>query len=187
LLYLLLLVRICRAYHIIDSVHRYRASPGFGWASDPRRFPRATAQVEEVIRVCEVAGVGTWLAADFIYTSIARLAFEIFGSHPMLVFRSTSDLSWSLFLKRVIDFCGALCSLVVLGSLMIVVAIAVKLKASAAAARAPLFALTNAVEDRALASETLARCRPVRYGRRRLDEGGGLADRASLVGLCVAL
>lgn len=83
--------------------------------------------VEEVVRICEVQGVETWLAADFIRTSIARLAFEMFGSHPMLVFRSTPDLAWALFLKRAMDFCAALCGLVVLAPLMIMVAIAIKI------------------------------------------------------------
>jgi hypothetical protein len=37
---------------------------------------------------------------DFIRTSIARPIFDLFGSQPMLVFRSTPDLSWSLLIKR---------------------------------------------------------------------------------------
>jgi exopolysaccharide biosynthesis polyprenyl glycosylphosphotransferase len=82
--------------------------------------------VEDAIRICEVQGVESWLAADFMRTSIARLAFEMFGSHPMLVFRSTPDRSWSLFLKRTIDFCAALCGLILLAPLMIIVATAIK-------------------------------------------------------------
>ena len=82
--------------------------------------------IEDAMRVCEVQGVETWLVADFIRTSIARITFEMFGSHPMLVFRSTPDLSWPLFLKRAIDFCAALCGLIVLIPFMMIVAIAIK-------------------------------------------------------------
>jgi exopolysaccharide biosynthesis polyprenyl glycosylphosphotransferase len=82
--------------------------------------------VEEAIRACEVQGVETWLVADFIRTSIARVTFEMFGTRPMLVFRSTPDLSWSLFLKRAIDLCAALCGLIALAPLLIIVAVAIK-------------------------------------------------------------
>ena len=51
-------------------------------------------RVEEAIAACELEGVEAWLIADFIRTSIARAGFDMFGSQPMLVFRSTPDLSW---------------------------------------------------------------------------------------------
>jgi len=83
--------------------------------------------IEQAIGACEVEGVETWLVADFIQTSIARPAFDIFGAQPMLVFRTTSDRFWPLSIKRAIDFFAALAGLIVLAPFMIVVAIAIKM------------------------------------------------------------
>jgi hypothetical protein len=51
----------------------------------------------ELGRVEEAIGAGeideAWLVADFIRTSIARPVFDLFGSQPMLAFRSTPDVS----------------------------------------------------------------------------------------------
>jgi hypothetical protein len=51
----------------------------------------------ELSRVEETIGAGeideAWLIADFIRTSIARPVFDLFGSQPMLMFRSTPDVS----------------------------------------------------------------------------------------------
>ena len=84
-------------------------------------------RVEEAIAACELEGVEAWLIADFIRTSIARAGFDMFGSQPMLVFRSTPDLSWELASKRTIDIIGALTGLIVLSPLLLVVAVAVKM------------------------------------------------------------
>ena len=84
-------------------------------------------RVEEAIAACELEGVEAWLIADFIRTSIARAGFDMFGSQPMLVFRSTPDLSWELVSKRTIDIIGALLGLIFLSPLMLVVAAAIKM------------------------------------------------------------
>jgi exopolysaccharide biosynthesis polyprenyl glycosylphosphotransferase len=84
-------------------------------------------RVEEAIAACELEGVEAWLIADFIRTSIARPAFDMFGAQPMLVFRSTPDRSWALVSKRVIDFIGALIGLILLSPLLAIVAAAVKM------------------------------------------------------------
>jgi exopolysaccharide biosynthesis polyprenyl glycosylphosphotransferase len=83
-------------------------------------------RVQEAIAACEVEGVEAWLIADFIRTSIARAGFDMFGSQPMLVFRSTPDLSWELASKRTIDIIGALIGLILLAPLLFVVAAAIK-------------------------------------------------------------
>jgi exopolysaccharide biosynthesis polyprenyl glycosylphosphotransferase len=83
-------------------------------------------RVQEAIAACELEGVEAWLVADFIRTSIARAEFDMFGSQPMLVFRSTPDLSWELASKRAIDFIGALFGLILLSPLLFVVAAAIK-------------------------------------------------------------
>ena len=84
-------------------------------------------RVEEAIGACEVDGVPAWLVANFIQTSIAKPDFDAFGGRPMLVFRSTPDVSWALLAKRLIDAFGSFCGIVVLALPMIAVAIGVKL------------------------------------------------------------
>jgi lipopolysaccharide/colanic/teichoic acid biosynthesis glycosyltransferase len=59
--------------------------------------------------------VEAWIAASFIRTQIARPVFDAVGDKPMLVLRSTPELSWELLLKDVLDRVGA--SLIILFSL----------------------------------------------------------------------
>lgn len=84
-------------------------------------------RVEEAIGACEVEGVPAWLVANFIRTSIAKPDFDAFGGRPMLVFRSTPDVSWALLMKRLIDAAGALSGLVIFALPMLVVAVGVRL------------------------------------------------------------
>jgi exopolysaccharide biosynthesis polyprenyl glycosylphosphotransferase len=83
--------------------------------------------VEEAIGACEVEGVPAWLAADFIRTAIAKPDFDAFAGRPMLVFRSTPDVSWTLFIKSIIDRVGAFIALVLCAIPMIIVAIGIRL------------------------------------------------------------
>jgi exopolysaccharide biosynthesis polyprenyl glycosylphosphotransferase len=83
-------------------------------------------RVEEAVGACEIEGVEAWLVADFIRTSIARPTFHSFGSQPMLVFRSTPALSWSLLFKRLVDLLGSAVGLVVFAPLMVAVAILIR-------------------------------------------------------------
>jgi exopolysaccharide biosynthesis polyprenyl glycosylphosphotransferase len=64
-------------------------------------------RIQEAIGACEVEGVEAWLVADFIKTSIARPDFDMMGARPMLVFRTTPEISWALMVKSVIDRVGA--------------------------------------------------------------------------------
>ena len=52
-------------------------------------------RVEQAVGACEVEGVPAWLVANFIQTAIAKPDFDAFGGRPMLVFRSTPDVSWA--------------------------------------------------------------------------------------------
>jgi exopolysaccharide biosynthesis polyprenyl glycosylphosphotransferase len=83
-------------------------------------------RVEEAVAACEIEGVEAWLVADFIRTSIARPAFDMLGPQPMLVFRSTPDISWSLASKRLIDFTLAALGLVLLSPLLLAVGLAIR-------------------------------------------------------------
>ena len=60
-----------------------------------------------LVEVCEVQGVEAWISADFIRTQVARPDFDSMGGKPMLVLRSTPELSWALWVKGAIDFIGA--------------------------------------------------------------------------------
>ncbi|MBV8901585.1 MAG: sugar transferase, partial [Verrucomicrobia bacterium] len=85
------------------------------------------SRVEAAVAACEIEGVEAWLVADFIRTSIARPAFDVFGTQPMLVFRSTPDVSWTLLVKRTVDFLGALAGLVALAPVLLATAMAIRL------------------------------------------------------------
>lgn len=86
------------------------------------------SEVEKAILACEIEGVEAWLVADFVKTSIARVTIDDFHGKPLLVFRTTPDLSWQLICKRLIDVAGAVAALIVLGPLVMApVALAIKL------------------------------------------------------------
>jgi exopolysaccharide biosynthesis polyprenyl glycosylphosphotransferase len=84
-------------------------------------------RLQEAIAACEIEGVEAWLAADFIRTSIARADFDVFGNRPMLVFRTTPDLSWALSIKGLLDRVGALIGLLLTSWLFVFIAIGIKL------------------------------------------------------------
>jgi exopolysaccharide biosynthesis polyprenyl glycosylphosphotransferase len=84
-------------------------------------------KVQRAIEACEVEGVEAWLSTEFIATSIARPAFSSLGNRPMLVFRTTPEISWSLFLKNTIDRIGAFLGLILLSPLFLLIALAIKL------------------------------------------------------------
>lgn len=83
--------------------------------------------VQRAIQTCEIEGVEAWLAADFIKTSVARPTYEHFASRPMLVFRTTPELSWELLIKEVIDRVGAFIGIVLLSPIFLIAAIGVRL------------------------------------------------------------
>ena len=61
------------------------------------------AMIEEAISACEVMGVEVWLWTGFIQTAIAKPTFDTLGNRPMMVFRSTPDISWALLVKGIMD------------------------------------------------------------------------------------
>lgn len=60
-------------------------------------------KVSQAVEICELQGVEAWISASFIRTQIARPVFDNLGSKPMLVLRSTPELSWELMFKGVLD------------------------------------------------------------------------------------
>ena len=84
-------------------------------------------QLQQAIGACEIEGVEAWLVADFIKTSIAKPDFDVLGSRPMLVFRTTPEVSWALAVKGLIDRVGTLIILVLSLPAFLVAVVGIKL------------------------------------------------------------
>ncbi len=69
-------------------------------------------KVAQAVEACELQGVEAWISASFIRSQIARPEFDAVGKKPMLVLRSTPELSWELLCKELFDRVGA--SLIIL-------------------------------------------------------------------------
>lgn len=113
---------------LVEAMHRHAVTRVI-FAAGHSQFNR----VERAIGACEVEGVPAWLVADFIQTSIAKPDLDVFAGRPMLVFRSTPDVSWALLMKRVIDWVGALVALMFLAIPMLFVAIIIRATSSGSA------------------------------------------------------
>lgn len=84
-------------------------------------------QLEKVIHACELEGVEVWLLADFFKTQISRTTVDDFYGRPMMVFRSTPEMSWQAVGKQLIDLAGALLLIIMVSPILILAAIAVRL------------------------------------------------------------
>ena len=107
---------------LIDALHKYSVSRVI-FAGGHSHINR----LQEGIAACEIEGVEAWLVADFIRTAIARPTFDVFGTRPMLVFRTTPDVSWNLLIKSLIDRTGALLGLALLSWVFVITAIGIRL------------------------------------------------------------
>jgi exopolysaccharide biosynthesis polyprenyl glycosylphosphotransferase len=111
---------------LVAAMHRFSVARVIFAASHTQ-----LSRVEEAVGACEVEGVPAWLVADFIRTSIAKPDFDALGGRPMLVFRSTPEVSWTLFIKELIDRIGAFVVLVFPGlPVALVIALLIKLTSS---------------------------------------------------------
>jgi len=84
-------------------------------------------RVAQAVEACELQGVEAWIAASFIRTQIARPVFDSIGNKPMLVLRSTPELSWELLTKEAFDRLGALTLILLSSPLWLIAAIAIRL------------------------------------------------------------
>jgi exopolysaccharide biosynthesis polyprenyl glycosylphosphotransferase len=107
---------------LIEAMHQHAASRVI-FAAGHSQLNR----VEEAIGACEIEGVPAWLVADFIHTSISKPDFDAFAGRPMLVFRSTPEVSWALLLKGIIDRVGAFIALVVMAVPMVIAALIIRM------------------------------------------------------------
>lgn len=83
-------------------------------------------KISAAIRACEDEGIQSWLTVDFLEMRIARAAFHQFNQRPILVFSCTSDASWQLMLKEIMDRTGALLAIILLSPLFAAIYLMVK-------------------------------------------------------------
>ena len=107
---------------LIDALHKYSVNRVI-FAGGHSHLNR----LQEGIAACEIEGVEAWLVADFIRTAIARPSFDVFGTRPMLVFRTTPDVSWNLLIKSLTDRIGALLGLALLSWVFVLAALGIRL------------------------------------------------------------
>lgn len=88
--------------------------------------------VAQAVEACELQGVEAWISASFIRTQIARPVFDVIGSKPMLVLRSTPELSWQLLCKEVMDRVGAALLITVTSPLWLIAAVGIAIKSPGA-------------------------------------------------------
>lgn len=91
-------------------------------------------RVARAVETCEVQGVEAWIGASFLQTQVARPSFDSVNGQPMLVFRSTPELSWQLFAKKMVDIVGALVVIVGSSPLWIAAFIGIRLSSPGAPA-----------------------------------------------------
>lgn len=107
---------------LIEAMHRHAVARVI-FAAGHGQLNR----VEQAIGACEIEGVPAWLVADFIQTSIAKPDFDAFAGRPMLVFRSTPEVSGALLVKGIIDRVLAVIALTIMCIPMAAVAFIIKL------------------------------------------------------------
>ncbi|RYD83946.1 MAG: exopolysaccharide biosynthesis polyprenyl glycosylphosphotransferase, partial [Verrucomicrobiaceae bacterium] len=84
-------------------------------------------KVARAVEACELQGVEAWIAASFIRSQIARPVFDAVGAKPMLVLRSTPELSWELMFKGFIDVAGSVIIILFTLPFWIIAAVGIKL------------------------------------------------------------
>src|SRR2546421_2544034 len=107
---------------LIEAMHKHAVSRVI-FAAGHSQLNR----VEQAISACEVEGVPAWLVADFIQTSIAKPDFDAFAGKPMLVFRSTPEVSWALLIKDIFDRVVAFIALLLMTIPMAITALIIRI------------------------------------------------------------
>jgi exopolysaccharide biosynthesis polyprenyl glycosylphosphotransferase len=89
-------------------------------------------KVARAVEACELQGVEAWIAASFIRSQIARPVFDVIGNKPMLVLRSTPELSWELLAKEFFDRISASFAILFTLPLWIIAAVGIAIKSPGA-------------------------------------------------------
>ena len=107
---------------LVEMLHEHSI---YGVVLSPQRT--YMDQVEAAVQSCELEGVEVWLMANFFRTHISRTSVDEFCGRPVLVFRSTPEVSWQALAKQLIDLMGGLFLLLITSPVLITVAILIKL------------------------------------------------------------
>lgn len=107
---------------LVDILHEHSAN-GVILAARHTFF----GQLEKVVHACELEGIEVWLLADFFKTQISRTTVDEFYGRPMMVFRSTPDLSGQAVAKQILDVLGALILLLLSSPCLLAAALAIRL------------------------------------------------------------
>ncbi|MEQ8170807.1 MAG: sugar transferase [Candidatus Eremiobacterota bacterium] len=83
--------------------------------------------MSELIKVCEIEGIDTYVMSNFLGLSFAEMKLENFHGLPMLLFHTTPHDQWKLLLKRGIDIFISTIALILCLPLFMVIAILIKL------------------------------------------------------------
>lgn len=89
-------------------------------------------KVARAVEACELQGVEAWIAASFIRAQIARPVFDVVGDKPMLVLRSTPELSWELLVKEIFDRVSAVIILFFTLPFWVIAMVGIRLKSPGA-------------------------------------------------------
>lgn len=89
-------------------------------------------KVARAVEACELQGVEAWIAATFIRSQIARPVFDAVGNKPMLVLRSTPELSWELMFKAMMDATISAMAIILTLPIWIVAALGIKISSPGA-------------------------------------------------------
>ena len=89
-------------------------------------------KVARAVEACELQGVEAWIAASFIRSQIARPVFDVIGNKPMMVLRSTPELSWELMGKEIFDRVAASIIILITLPLWIFATVGITLKSPGA-------------------------------------------------------
>jgi exopolysaccharide biosynthesis polyprenyl glycosylphosphotransferase len=89
-------------------------------------------RIARAVEACELQGVEAWIAASFIRAQIARPVFDAVGDKPMLVLRSTPELSWELLCKALMDRVGAAVLIALTSPIWVIAYLGIRLKSPGA-------------------------------------------------------
>ena len=92
-------------------------------------------QISHTVELCEKQGIEAWVSAGFIRTQVSRPTFDNLGGKPMLVLRTTPELSWTLLIKAGMDRVTAAIFIVVTLPIWIFAALGIRM----ASPGAPVF------------------------------------------------
>jgi exopolysaccharide biosynthesis polyprenyl glycosylphosphotransferase len=87
----------------------------------------APADVKGVLAACEREGVETLVHAGIFHTPVFRPELDRFAGEPVISYRAQPVPTWQLFVKRLIDYVGAVALLVLLAPVFAVIAAVIRL------------------------------------------------------------